>query len=98
MNIKDLAMVFYDRMVDNNEDYLEPDSESSVLMNEIDETLFNLLGFKEANKLEEKMLRMCCIDAELYYTWGFEKAMEVARVIYGSENALDQLEKLKYKL
>ena len=85
MTAKELAMIFYDRMVDNNEDFVEPEPESSKLMGEIDDELFELVGVKKTLELEEKILRMNCLDCIDHYVWGFCTALEVASVVFDSQ-------------
>lgn len=86
-----LAMTFYNEFVENGGDAYNPDSKFSKLMGEIDETLLNLLDFKTANDLEGKIISMSCEDVEQHYIWGFEKVLEVCRLVYGREFALEEL-------
>lgn len=94
-NVRDLAVIFYNDFIENGGDVYEPDSKFSKLLNEIDETLLRLFDFKTANDLEGKIISMSSEECEQHYIWGFEKALEVARVVYGSEIELDQFKKLQ---
>ncbi len=95
MTTRDLAMTFYNEFVENGGDAYDPDSKFSKLMGEIDETLLNLLDFKTANDLEGKIISMSCEDVEQHYIWGFEKALEVCRLVYDREFALEELKKVQ---
>lgn len=85
MTTRDLAMTFYNEFVENGGDVYDPDSRFSKVMGEIDETLFELLDFKTANDLEGKILTMSGEDVIQHYIWGFEKALEVCRLVYGQK-------------
>ncbi len=95
MTAKELAMIFYDRMVDNNEDFVEPEPESSKLMGEVDDELMELVGIKKTLELEAKILRMNCLDCVEHYVWGFEKALEVCSVVYKKQIPIDELSNCK---
>lgn len=94
---RDLAMTFYNEFVENGGDAYDPDSKFSKFMGEIDETLLELLDFKTANDLEGKITSMSCEDVEQHYIWGFEKALEVCRLVYNREFALEELKTAQIK-
>ena len=89
---RDLAMTFYNDFVENAGDVYDPDCKFSRLMGEIDEILFNLLDFKTANDLEGKILTMSCEDVEQHYVLGFEKALEVCRIVYNRDFKAEDLQ------
>ncbi len=89
---RDLAMTFYNEFVENGGDVYDPDSKFSKLMGEIDEALLNLLDFKTANDLEGKIILMSCEDVERHYIWGFEKALEVCRLVYNRNFTAEDLQ------
>lgn len=82
---EELAMIFYDRMVDNNEDFVEPEPESSKLIGEVIKELTELVGLKKTLELEEKIMRMNCLDCIDHYVWGFCTALEVASIVFDSQ-------------
>ena len=84
-NVHDLATIFYNIMLDNNEDYIEPDSKSGRLMTEINKMIFSLTDFRTGSDIESKIMEMAGVDSERYYCWGFAKGLEVANVVMGRE-------------
>lgn len=92
MTTRDVAMTFYNEFVENGGDVYEPDSRFSKVMGEVDEMLFNLLDFKTANDLEGKILTMSCEDVEQHYVMGFEKALEVCRLVYNRDFTAEDLQ------
>lgn len=94
---RDLAMTFYNEFVENGGDVYEPDSRFSKVMGEVDETLFKLLDFKTANDLEGKILTMSCEDVEQHYVIGFEKALEVCRIVYNRDFTAEELQSARSK-
>lgn len=94
---RDLAMTFYNEFIENAEDKYDPDCKFSKLMGEIDDTLFELLDYNTANDLEGKILMMSFEDVEQHYIWGFEKALEVCRIVYNKEFALEELKTAQTK-
>lgn len=96
-NIRDLAMTFYNEFVENGGDVYEPDSRFSKVMGEVDEILMSRLDFKTANDLEGKILTMSCDDVEQHYIMGFEKALEVCRIVYNRDFTAEELQKAQSK-
>lgn len=66
-------------------------------MGEIDETLLDLLDFKTANDLEGKIISMSCEDVEQHYIWGFEKALEICRLVYSRDFTAEDLQSVQNK-
>ena len=79
-------MIFYNDMVENGDDTYDPDSKFTRILNEIEEILMSQLDFKTVSQLEGLILDLSSEDVQQHYIWGFEKALEVARVVYGSKS------------
>ena len=81
MNAEDLALVFYNDMVENGDDSYDPDSEFTRILNEIEEVMERTLDFKTQSKLEGLILSLSCEDVQQHYVWGFCTGVEVARAV-----------------
>lgn len=98
MTIRDLARGFYIDFCENGGDVYDPDCKFSKMMDEIDDKLFNLLDFKTANDLEGKILNMSSEDVEQHYIWGFEKALEVCRLVYNQKFSAEEIQTVIVKV
>lgn len=96
-NTKDLAVLFYNHFLDNGGDILDPDSESHKLMGEINNKLEELVGIQQTMQIEDKILRLNCIDCEQHFVWGFESCLELCQAVYGREFIEEALNQLLYK-
>ena len=80
--VKDLAMIFYNDLVENSKDTYEPDSKYTKLLGEIEETLSKITDFKTISDLESKIISLSDEDIVHYYCLGFETALDVAKVVF----------------
>ena len=91
MNSEELALIFYNNMLENGDDSYDPDSQFTRILNEIEEVMTEHLDFKTLSKLEGLILSLSSEDVEKHYIWGFCTALEVAKVVYtaGEEISLE---------
>lgn len=82
---QELAMIFYDNMVENGDDTYDPDSKFTRLLNEIEAILERELDFELVSKLESLILDLCSEDLQQHYVWGFCTALAVARVVFDND-------------
>lgn len=82
---QDLALVFYNDMVENGDDSYDPDSKFTRTLNEIETILMDRLDFKTVSRLEGLILVLSSEDVQQHYIWGFTKALEVARLVFDSD-------------
>ena len=82
---EDLAMIFYNDMVENGDDTYDPDSKFTKTLNEIENILEKEVDFKTLSELEGLILTLSSEDVQQHYVWGFCKALEVARVAFDSQ-------------
>ena len=85
MTAKELAMVFYNDMVENGDDTYDPDSKFTKTLNEIESILEKEVDFKTLSELEGLILTLSSEDVQQHYVWGFCTALEVASVVYDSQ-------------
>lgn len=82
---QNLAMIFYNDMVENGDDTYDPDSKFSRTLNEIESILEEEVDFKTLSELEGLILTLSSEDVQQHYVWGFCTALEVARVVFDSQ-------------
>lgn len=97
LTVKELALGFYYDHTENDEAGYDPDCKISVLMREIDEKLFSLLNCKMANEIEGEILKLTNEEAKENYILGFEKALEVCRIVYNQQFSAEDISKITTK-
>lgn len=81
MSTKELAMIFYNDMVENSKGDYQLNSQCKALTNDIDEILHQLPDTDRKEKLESKIIMLIYESSAHFYHLGFEKALEVSRLI-----------------
>ena len=81
---QELAMIFYNDMIENGNDTYDPDSKFTRTLDQIEEILEREVDFKTLSQLEGLILDLSSEDVQQHYVWGFTKALEVGRVVFNS--------------
>ena len=85
MTVEELAMIFYNDMLENGDDSYDPDSKFTKILNEIEAILEEHLDFKIVSKIEGLTLDLSSEDVRQHYVWGFCTGVEVARAVFNKE-------------
>lgn len=82
MSTKELAMIFYNYMVEKSGGNYQLNSKCRTLTNDLDEILSLLPDTNIKEDLDSKIIMLIYETSLHFYHLGFEKALEISRLIY----------------